>query len=60
MENDLEKIFLTFPPNSKLDCCRQVANAILYLHSRNPPVLHRDIKLSNVLIDSKGICKLSG
>lgn len=29
----------------------QIAKAVEYLHSCNPPVIHRDIKSSNVLID---------
>ena len=60
METDLEKIVFKLEALSKLICCKQIANAIHYLHSFNPPVLHRDIKLSNILIDSKGVCKLSG
>ncbi|CAK9149001.1 unnamed protein product [Ilex paraguariensis] len=29
----------------------QIAKAVQFLHSSNPPVIHRDIKSSNVLID---------
>ncbi|KAK1413031.1 hypothetical protein QVD17_34733 [Tagetes erecta] len=31
----------------------QVAKAVHHLHSSNPPVIHRDIKSSNVLFDGK-------
>jgi hypothetical protein len=36
----------------------QVSNAIMYLHERDPPILHRDIKSNNVLIgyDFNDIC----
>ncbi|KAL6554195.1 hypothetical protein OROMI_019868 [Orobanche minor] len=37
----------------------QVARAIHFLHSSNPPVIHRDIKSSNVLIDSDFSCRVS-
>jgi serine/threonine protein kinase len=30
----------------------QIADALHYLHSRTPPVLHRDLKTANVLLDS--------
>ncbi|XAR48518.1 Non-specific serine/threonine protein kinase [Bertholletia excelsa] len=36
----------------------QVAKAVQELHSSNPPVIHRDIKSSNVLIDSHGNARL--
>ncbi|KAK7843994.1 serine/threonine-protein kinase-like protein At1g28390 [Quercus suber] len=36
----------------------QIAKAVQVLHSANPPVIHRDIKSSNVLIDEKGNARL--
>ncbi|XVF36618.1 hypothetical protein REPUB_Repub19eG0072600 [Reevesia pubescens] len=36
----------------------QVAKAVHALHSANPPVIHRDIKSSNVLIDQKWNARL--
>lgn len=36
----------------------QIAKGILALHSASPPIIHRDIKSSNVLIDDKWNAKL--
>ena len=36
---------------SVLDVARGVAAALVYLHTRQPPVVHRDLTSSNVLID---------
>ncbi|PSR99838.1 Serine/threonine-protein kinase-like protein [Actinidia chinensis var. chinensis] len=36
----------------------QVARAVQHLHASNPPVIHRDIKSSNVLIDGDGNARL--
>ncbi|XP_062108354.1 probable serine/threonine-protein kinase WNK9 isoform X2 [Humulus lupulus] len=31
--------------------CRQILKGLLYLHSRNPPVIHRDLKCDNIFIN---------
>ncbi|KAI4317822.1 hypothetical protein L6164_025659 [Bauhinia variegata] len=31
--------------------CRQILEGLLYLHSRNPPVIHRDLKCDNIFIN---------
>ena len=36
----------------------QIAEGMAFLHSRSPPVVHRDLKSHNVLIDTTGDCKL--
>ena len=37
-----------------VDTCKGVA----HMHSQQPPIAHRDLKLENVLEDEKGNCKL--
>lgn len=42
------------PPERALNIIKQVADALEYLHSRKPPVLHRDIKPGNIKITTDG------
>ena len=37
-----------------------VAKAMKYLHSQNPPILHRDLKCDNILVGSAWNCKVAG
>lgn len=36
------------------DWARQLCNVLIYLHSRNPPVIYRDLKPSNIILDGAG------
>jgi len=39
---------------------KEVLEAVMYLHSRSPPIIHRDIKPENILLDKNNIVKLAG
>ena len=44
----------------RLNVALDSAKGILYLHTEaNPPIFHRDIKTSNILIDSKLTAKVA-
>ena len=35
---------------------REIISAVKYYHTRNPPIIHRDINPENVLLDNDGRC----
>lgn len=43
----------------KLDFCKDIAKGMLYLHSRSPPIVHRDIKSLNVLVTKEWKCTIA-
>ncbi|KAJ8320985.1 hypothetical protein KUTeg_002572 [Tegillarca granosa] len=47
---------VTWPQRMKI--CLQVADGMAYLHSTNPPILHRDLRCSNLFISSHDIIKV--
>ncbi|CAI5470980.1 unnamed protein product [Closterium sp. Yama58-4] len=55
---DVSKPALTF--GQRLAIGAEVARAIKYLHSKAPPVLHRDIKSETILLDNDFKVKLGG
>ena len=52
----------------KISLMLDVANGLLYLHSQNPPIIHRDLSAANVLVSvdlrgriaDLGVAKLLG
>lgn len=42
------------PVKQVLEWIEQVCEALIYLHSRQPPVFHRDIKPANIIITPEG------
>ncbi|RLN95448.1 hypothetical protein BBJ28_00024112, partial [Nothophytophthora sp. Chile5] len=45
--------------NGKATYCVQICEAVYYLHSLQPALIHRDIKSRNILVDSEKGAKLS-
>ena len=43
------------PLGLKLSILTDVASALVYMHSRTPPVIHRDLTARNVLIDDRSM-----
>lgn len=37
-----------------LEWCHDVALALQFLHTQNPPIIHRDVKHGNVLLTQEG------
>ena len=41
-----------------LEICIEIAKAFVYLHSLRQPILHRDLKVENILINSYNQIKI--
>ena len=46
------------PESMLLEIALQIANGLKELHSANPPITHRDIKLENILVGKDGLLKI--
>ena len=42
-----------------LTCALQAARGMLYLHSHSPPICHRDLKSSNLVVDDHWVVKVT-
>ena len=47
------------PLTFKQSLLADVARGLLYLHTRNPPIVHRDLSARNVLLTSSLVAKIS-
>ena len=48
-----------FDKNNVAHIIKDLLSAVYYLHNMNPPIIHRDIKLENILIHENGKIKLT-
>lgn len=47
------------PDSIKISFLLDVSHGLLYLHSRNPPIIHRDLSAGNVLLTGDGKAKIA-
>ncbi|MBT9582713.1 serine/threonine protein kinase [bacterium] len=47
-----------FPAARVVEWGRQLAQVLTYLHNQNPPILFRDLKPSNIMLDGTGTVRL--
>ena len=62
LERSLDELLETspgLPLALKQSMLTDVARGLLYLHTRNPPVVHRDLSARNVLLTSSLVAKIS-
>lgn len=45
-------------PEATIDVALQVLDTLEYLHRRNPPIIYRDLKPSNIMTTTSGLVKL--
>ena len=47
------------PMYSKLSILKDVSNGLLYLHSLNPPLMHRDLDTNNIVLTKNLVAKIT-
>jgi serine/threonine protein kinase/uncharacterized RDD family membrane protein YckC/ribosomal protein L40E len=58
LEQRLEKSGSPLPEPDVLKWAEQLCAALYYLHSRQPPIIFRDLKPANIMVDKQGQVKL--
>ena len=59
LDDLLENAPCNLPLSTKRSILENVASGLLYLHKRNPPVIHRDLTSRNVLLTSSFMAKIT-
>ena len=57
--DDLLQSVPHIPLSLKQSILEDVARGLLYLHTHNPPVIHRDLTTNNVLLTSSFVAKIT-
>ncbi|KAH9195620.1 hypothetical protein AeNC1_002404 [Aphanomyces euteiches] len=55
----LETIRSPSKPVSKLSILSDIVDGLVYLHAHTPPIIHRDLKARNVLLNDEYVAKLT-
>jgi serine/threonine protein kinase len=59
MDTDLAGILAQLDDRMRIQVTIDIASAVAFLHSFQPPVLHRDLKPGNILVSRDGRIKLA-
>ena len=54
----LNSLTSPLPPDLVLRVFYQTCGAVQYMHKQRPPVIHRDLKVENLLLSDQGSLKL--
>ncbi|MCX6082006.1 MAG: SUMF1/EgtB/PvdO family nonheme iron enzyme [Chloroflexi bacterium] len=50
----IQRLRQPLPEEQAVVWLRQICDALIYIHRQNPPIIHRDIKPQNIIIDQTG------